>query len=365
MVWSYWFVNTITGEKQLQVEPAGGSFGRVLNAAGSGSHVFKLGDRRLPRQRWWELTEPWARTLVQCWDDVPVYAGLITGRPYSRDSQTLTVTHTDIRSLFLDRYPFGVASYWADELNRVPGKLTITNKSIVAALAKVLEQGMLGPVGAADYTLPVVLPSTGTAGSFSRTFENFNFQNVADIMAELQEMDGGPDVEFAPRWSSSGRLEWVLRAGALTGGTFEWHLEAEQSPVSSFTVAEDALKQVTGTFGVGQGSGADMIVGGTPGVATAAIPARDVIVKWQNVPTDAEASSLAKEHVAAHRDPTVQPALKVLASTVDPTTLILGSTIRTYDLDDPWLPDGWTDQRLIGVSGGVGEEIVLTVQGVR
>lgn len=47
------------------------------------------------------------------------------------------------------------------------------------------------------------------------------------------------------------------------------------------------------------------------------------------------------------------------------TTLILGSTIRTYDLDDPWLPDGWTDQRLIGISGGVGEEITLTVQGAR
>ena len=366
MVWSWWFCDTITGVKQLQVEPFGGSWSRLLNSAESGSHDFPLGDRRLSRDAWRALTTPWARTLVQCWDGVPVYAGLVTGRPYDRDKQQLTVRHTDFRAILKARYPFGVSAYWADEANGIPGKLVIEGKSLVAAAAKVVEQGMLGPsYASASYALPVVLPSTGTAGSFTRTFENFNLRTVSDVLDELQSTEGGPDIEFAPRWSSSGTLEWVMRAGALTGGLFEWHLGVSKAIPSSVQVEEDALTQWTGVMGVGQGSGADMIIGGTPGAPAAAIPARDTVVKWSDVPTHTQAAALAREELAAHKDPTVQPAVKVRASQVSPSDLVLGSTVRLFEQDDPWMPDGWTTRRLIGVAGGVGEELTLTVQEVR
>lgn len=366
MSWSYWFCDTITGVKQLQVEPASGSFGRLLNTAGSGSHTFKLGDRKLSREVWRGLTTPWARTLVQCWEGDPVYAGVITGRPYNPGTMTLTLPHTDIRSMFMARYPFGVASYWADELAGIPGNLTVTNRSIVAALGLVVQAGLQGPPGAAPYALPIVLPTLTTPGAFSRVFENFNFAKVADIITELQELDGGPDVDFAPRWSASGTLEWVLRAGALTGGTFEFNLSAADNPVASFDVAEDALKQVTGVFGVGRGSGADMVVGGTPGAPVVGIPARDEVAKWTHVPTNAEASSLAREQVRVNQYPKTQPALKVLASTVDPRTLVLGSKVSTFLRDDPFLLDGpdngWTHYRLVGFNGGVGQELTLEVR---
>ena len=361
-MWSWWFVDTVTGVKQLEVTPKGGSWSRFLNTDASGSHEFHLADRALPRETWWGLTTPWARTLVQCWNDTPVWAGVVTGRPYARGTRVLTVRHADLRAIFKRRYPFGVPSYWADEANRVPGKLVITNKSLVAAAATVLQQGMLGPVGAATYTLPVVLPSTGTAGGFSTVYENFNFQKVTDILDELQSMDGGPDIEFSPRWGSSGALEWVARVGSLSGNSFDWHLDAKSSPVASAVFEEDALNQATGVFGIGQGSGADMVVGGTPWATVANIPAQDVTVSWKHVKTDVDAASLAREHLSTLTYSTRLPELKVRASVIDPTMLVLGSTIRLHDQDDPWLPDGWTDYRLVGVAGGVGEELTLTVE---
>jgi hypothetical protein len=369
-VWSFWFCDTVTGVRQLQVFPSEGSWSVLLNAGGDGSHKFKLGERRLPRETWRALTTPWARTLVQCWNGIPRYAGVVTGRPYDRATQTLDVQHADVRTMFLKRYPFGTAGYWANEALRIPGTLTITGKSLRAAVGLVLQAGLTGPAGGAPYGLPIVLPSLTEAGTFSKVYENFNFKKVSEIIGELQDMDGGPDIDFTPRWSTTGALEWVARIGspavpALTGNTLEWHMETRKPVVSAGSMGEDALKQITGVYGVGRGTGPDIIVGGTVGAAVAAIPARDDHVKWDNADTIAEATSFARERLAANKYPTTEPKLKVRASHVDPNTLVLGSAIRLHDKNDPWLPDGWTDYRLLGASGGVDEDIALIVQGVR
>lgn len=368
-MWSFWLCNTRTGEKLLRVEPESGSWGRALNVSDSGSHVFPLAGTKIPRQTWWELTTPWDRTIVQCWNDVPVYAGLITGRPYDWTTKKVTLKSTDVRSIFLARYPFGANSYWADASETTPGRLVLSNLSLRAIAANVIEQGLIGPLS--NYGLPIWRTSTSEAGPHSRVYENFNFQKVADILDELQNSDGGPDIEFAPQWSpTTGWLEWVMRAGsptvpALTGGTFEFNLTAAKSGIAGFSIDEDALKQVTGVFGVGEGSGADMVVGGTPGASIADIPARDDVVNYRNAKTREEASSLGREYLAAHRKATWQPSFSVRASEVDPTKLVLGSEVGIYDKGDPWNPDGWQRYRLTGISGGVGEQVSLTVQGAR
>lgn len=368
-MWSTLFYSTRPGEKQLAVEAESGSWGRSLNMSDSGSHVFPLAATEIPRQTWYELTTPWDRTIVQCWNGVPVYAGLITGRDYNWATKKLTIKSTDIRSMFLARYPFGVNSYWSDVAETIPGRLVLTNLSWRAIAANIVEQGLLGPTS--RYALPIVLPSRTESGPHSLTVENFNFRKVADLLDEIQSMDGGPDIEFAPRWSpTTGRLEWVMRTGtpaapAMTGGKFEFNLTAAKSGLAGFSINEDAMKQVTGVFGVGEGSGADMVVGGTPGVFADDIPARDEVVNYRTAKNRQEASSLAREHVAAHRRSTWEPSFSVRASEVDPTSLVLGSEIGIYDKGDPWNPDGWQRYRLTGISGGVDEQISLTVQGAR
>lgn len=369
VTWSYWLCDTITGDLLLEVEPASGSWSRLLNVSGQGRHTFSLGDRLISRDDWRDNTTPWARTLLQCWDDAPVYAGLITGRPYDRDTSMLTLNTTDFRSLLQFRYPWGDSSYWEDEAAGLVGRLVIENKTMVSAVGIVLEQSLIGPVSAlATYSLPLVLPSLTDVGSFSTVYENFNFQKTSDILSEIQEMDGGPDIEFSPRWASAGRFEWLARVGALTGGTFEFDLTSPTSPVSSVKVAEDALKQVTGVIGVGEGSGPTIIVGGGYGggiVTPADIPSREETAVWRMVKTIPDAVALSIERLAAYKYPTVQPGLTVQASEVSPADLVLGSTVTLIDDGDPFLPDGESDWRLIGLSGGVEGELTLNVQGVR
>lgn len=363
MTWSYWLCDTITGAKLLRVEPESGSWARRLNMAESGQHSFVLNDPAA-RDLWTNITAPWSRTFVQCWDDEPVYAGLITGTPYDFDSQTLTVRHVDFRAILLARFPFGEDSYWVDQIEFGEiGSLTITNKSLVSAAGLVVEQGLIGPPGEANYSLPVVLPSLVESGTFSTVYNNYNLQRVSDILDELQEMDGGPDIEFAPRWTANA-LEWVMRAGALTGNEFEFNLSAGKSPASSYKVNIDGLKQVTGVFGVGQGYGTNLVIGGTPGADPYIIPARDDLSLWKMVKTNAHATALAYERIARYRNPTRQPSIKVQASEVSPLDLVLGSAVTVITAGDPFLPDGPVTYRLIGLSGGVGDELTLAMQEV-
>ena len=368
-MWSYTMCDSRTGARLLDVTPSAGRWSAELNASGFGAHVFQLGDRELTRELWRDLTTPWSRTLVQSWAGVPVYAGLISGRPYDRDAQRLTVESVDVRDLFRARYPFGVNSYWQPGTGEtVPGKLVLSGLSLRAIAARVMQESLVGPES--TYSMPINLPSAVEAGAHSRTFENFNFQSTADILSELQETAGGPDIHFQPVWGAGG-LEWNMVAGSssvpqFVGSSFEFNLTAEKHGLSSISLAEDALKQVTGVFGVGQGSGADLIVGGTPGASVAGIPARDVVVNRRMAKSKPEVSAFAFEQVAAFKWPTTQPSYSTLASGPVPVSdLRIGSLIRTFDEGDPWMPDGWSTHRVVGLSGGVDETVKLTVEALR
>lgn len=369
MTWSYVFCDTITGDKVFEstdlvlVEPSSGPWSKRLNVGGNGHNVFELGDfvSSARRNEWRNATIPWARTLVVCWDAVPRYAGVIAGRPYDPFTRKLTIRHVDLRTLFLARYPFGEDSYWENESLGIPGKLVIENKSIAAAVATVLHAATTGPAGGADYSLPITLPSMSTSGTFDAVYENYNFRKVAHVLDELQSMDGGPDIEFRERWLA-GKLDWETRVGTLTGGSFTFDLDAEDGKVTAFNTGEDAMKQVTGVFGVGQGYGKTMVVGGTPGVTVADIPARDDHVAWKMVKTNEHASKMAKERLRVFKSPTVQPRIKVLATEVSPTSLVLGSSVTVQKVDDPFMLDAPKTYRLIGLSGDTGLEIELLIE---
>ena len=369
MSWSFWVCDTRTGVKQLQVFPSGGSFGRTLNAAGQGgSDTFPLAASKLSRAQWKDLTTPWRRTLVRCWDGVPVYAGVITGRSYDRDTKTLTVRHADIRALLAKRFPFGVNSYYANGVSGAPGKLVLTNLSLRAIAANVVQQGLIGPHPI--YSLPIVFPTLSEPGPYSRTYFNYNFATVPSALQELQDVDGGPDIDFAPRWSASGTLEWEMRAGtpatpALTGGTFEFNLTSEECPLTHVNVDEDGSKQVNGMFTIGAGSEEDMRVAGR-GIGDygeTIFPALDGTQSLKDIDDLNTLSLHSFSAINVQQNPTKQWGMSLLASGYPGLNrLTLGSTLRVYSKDDPWIDDGYASLRLIGFSGDMTENITLDVQ---
>lgn len=367
-MWTFWICDTRTGARQLQVYPTqDGTFSRLLNAGGYGKNSFLLTDQdgRATPMRDKELTTLWIRTLVRCWNDVPIYAGLIEAREFDWDTHLLTIEHTDVRTLFTARYPFGVSSYWADEPNHIPGQLDIVGKSLRSAAGIIVQAGLTGPF--ATYSMPIVLPSLVEAGLFTETFFNYHFSTVADLLDDIQNMNGGPDIDFEPRWSASGSLEWLMRVGStaapsISRSLFEFNMSAEERRLTGVKVREDGSSQITGQFSIGEGSEQDMLVGGD-GVGAAAAIALDVAESFKTQTSQDVLASFSTAAIVALASPTVQWTIGKLAS-VEPSLDVfpLGSLPRLMFSDDAWEADNFVDLRLVSISGDMSEKLSLDVQ---
>jgi hypothetical protein len=378
--WRCWIVDTRTGVKQLEVFPSSGTWSRVLNGAGRGTHTFKLPGNRLPEDHPdynpmvdHSLTRLWSRTLVVCRETggaafgvLPpvVFSGIITRRRYHQPSKTLTLTEVDIRTLLGRRWPFGPASYWANEGLHIPGRLVCEGLSYRAIIARILEMSLSGTSDI--YSLPFVLPPLGEAGPFKRIYENYDFVTAADAIDDIQDSDFGPDVDFEGRWNWMGNHEWNVRTGTpdapqLSGETFDFDMSVEQPRLTNLSETEDGNNMMTGQASIGLGSEQAMRVGGWGLEGSAQIPALDVTELYK---TEIDEPTLASYSVAAIKalgQPTVQYEFGMLASQ-EPGVVPLASIFRITNNDDPWIPDGHKDLRLISIAGDMTEKLTVDVQ---
>jgi hypothetical protein len=363
-MWSYWICDTRTGAKLVPVEPSiPGRIGHRLSGGVSGQTTFILNDSSVLLDD--DLTRPWARTLVLCWNDVVKYAGLIVRDPFDEDEQTLTVHHQDIEMFLEDsRYPFGTSSYWADEPNHIPGSITITGKSVRAAVGKLVEQSCLGP--SPIYSLPIVLPNLSEAGPFTDTFHNYNFESLGEHLSNFRAL--GFDIEFEPRWSTSGTLEWLLRVGttdspSIEGDIYDFDQTAEKRRLKNVSYERDGTLQLTGQFGVGRGSEALMRVGGDGIEGTATIPARDSLEFYKNESSESRLAEYGLAAVVAHEHPTFNWSMSMLA-TEEPgfENMRMGVLLKMAWAGSRRIPDGPHATRLIGWTVQDGDTIQLDAQ---
>lgn len=358
MTWSHWICDTFSGSRLMLVSPAQERWQTSITAIGAGSHSFALRDEetRLPRGTWRDLSTPWVRTLVSCWDDVPQYAGLVNRREYDQRTGTLVLKSIELREVLAIRMPFTVPEYDPNGVRAVVGK------SLRGIMRQILDWGTNRGTGT-DWTLPLVLPAD-QGGAESRSWQMYNFETVEQLLSQIEGAEGGPDLHLRPRWGATGALEWEARIGAPTlgGPTFEWDMTADEIGLTSFSVVEDASMQLTGVFSLGSGSEADMRVGQSPftGIAGTRIPNLDATRSFKTIADKSQLDQRALAELRAFREPSLAISAATLASEVLPS-MILGSTVRAWIEGDDFLPDGWLTSTVTGMSGDLSEQITLEV----
>lgn len=367
MTWSYWLCETTTGRRLATFEPTEGRWNRRLNVVGQGTHALlasTLGTgptaaaRRASRKA---LTLPWARTLVQCWDDVPTYAGLITGLGFKRSTRQLVLDSLDLRALLARRTMFDWYGYGEGRVIRFG-----TNLSMAGNARSIVRSGFRLPGGAEafDYDVPIVFESGGAGPVNRREWWNYNIPNVEAELADLQDEEGGPDVDFLPRWAADGSLEWLMRSVAVGGKALEWNLTAEQNGLVDVGQKVDALRQATVVHVSGDGQEADMKVKSASLTSTpAGMPKLERVESYSQKGDDAVLRGLANSALALYRNPTTQDSLAIRADGKPGVAdLALGQPVRLYSRDDEWFDDGWVERELVGFSGGIDNTITLQVQ---
>lgn len=353
MAWSYWICDTITGQKQLLVNPVSGSWERKLNGVGSGQHTFVVQGHPFGRARWRDLLDQkWNRTLVVCWETVPVYAGIITAAD-PQSNGTVVVSHYELRAIFDRRFPFTVSGY-------TEGTRYIPDRTLRGMVYQMLVQAV---TGAPRRSLPLAFPAFDEAGSEDRVLYNYEFISIEQAIREVQDSDNGPDIDFQPRWTFDGKLQWLIRVGTpfLDGPAFELNPTAPQSRVISVSGQTQGDRMVTAVHAIGKGEEEDMRVGGAEIGGTT--PALEVARPFKTIDDLNALNAHALSEAETFAVPIMQPAVTLPASMVMPN-LLPGSTVRLLFEDHWWFLDEPMNMRCVSFSGDGTASISLSVQEV-
>lgn len=332
------------------VEASGGDWQR--GAVAQKSHFFQLEDLGLTRPQAHDLFgkhRPRDRVLTQTWAGVPIYHGLIIDSTYDPATGELQVFHDDIRELASGRWLYGIGGYDPNLRFLWQG---LSLRGLAARVASVI---YTAPISGA-WPLPVTIPPEEIGGDELDVWA-WQFRSGEDLFQELESMPNGPDLDFHPRLTGT-TYGWDLRIGTpyLSGPTFEYHLQAEESPLTDVQVRTIGQEKITGVFGVGEGSERDMIVGGAAAPVSAGL-ARDTILTDKSAHL-AKINKLSLAHLASRLNTAEYWTFNARTNAsdengIDLAALRIGSTIRIESQGDPWIDDGFTNHRVLGFSGTV------------
>jgi len=362
-MWSFMVHDLITGAPIGPIELDANQMGRKINDTDTGRSSFTI-PPRMSRARLLDLTQPRSRVLVKRWDGAPRYAQVIQERKYDERNPTqFELVHEDLRGAIMARRTTFGSNGYSGNLD-INNGLVITNTALISVPALLFWAGSEGPTS--NYDLPVYLPegkltnalahSLALAGTYTKTWWDYDGKVVDTAMREVQSLSGGPDVFYEPRYDGNGWLQWLMRIGDLSGTTTDFNMTAAKRKFFDGTWTENDLNSANVLYAFGNGSEQGKKV--KTAQATPTLPAAERIVSYADEETDSILQSHADADLALWQKPTVQWS----GSTFADVDLRVGGTIRLYHKDHPVHADGWTSTEMLGDSSDLTDHVTLDFQ---
>ncbi|PRB01745.1 hypothetical protein [Microbacterium sp. MYb64] len=202
------------------------------------------------------------RTVLACAiGDTILAGGPIWSHTYDRDQKVLTLDALGMWSYFDHRYVLPLAAASIDTTQFIIPDPSAAGKTkpnpAVGTYLTGLEYGTIAKrwvQQAQAWTggnVPIVFEAD-RVGTRERNFEGSDFKNLGTVLAQLSQIEGGPDIRFMPQFTPDMLgIQWALQTGTdasplLASATvFEWPMDVPRSPVSSLKVTADATRLAT------------------------------------------------------------------------------------------------------------------------
>jgi hypothetical protein len=340
----FFSVSTSSWADKIELPTFDFTGGRALNGGRGGSATFHVRDPWVSEVVTDTSIAHLERMLVAEEDGNAVYAGIIYDVVEDLDAGTVVVSHFDAAWwIMARRYVLNVRGSGAP----AGAPLTLTSKTLATIAFRLVANGMDGdPAG--RYELPLIM-NADVAGSHSRTYEGFKFITVEDALQEVIKTDGGPFVDFDTQWDNATEtFRWVMRAGDLTQGLWEWDATAIKTEVFGPKLRTNAEKVANRVIGTGEGSGEDMIARSDESFAGSSFPALERVSSYQDIHDGVQLQDRTTADLNAANELTKQFTFKIpVGGTVKLGDLILGGTCRVKTSGFRFLDAGWHDWRLI------------------
>jgi len=271
--------NTVTGQVVGDLPfTAVPTWSRALNGSGTLSGVaVPLNPTRLDSDMARRLREPWRWTVLWCYGQSILQAGILSSVTVD-DTQKPSVASLSTTTVweFLTRKRLVVTpgqDIGTDAANVVfgPSVADAANRGLsLHSIARRLVE--LATVNAdPTYRLPIVLPNP-IAGTNVRTYLGSDLATTGTRLAELTQVDQGPEVEFSPEFgvSTQGYFRWRMRVGnnrlGQLGFPHAWDYQRALLSLSTGIDGVDMTFQVTS-----KGQDTRTVSSATPPVASGAL----------------------------------------------------------------------------------------------
>jgi len=361
-MWSFMLHDLITGAPICPLELDSNQMGRRINDTDTGRSSFTI-PSRMSRAQLLSTTQPRSRVLVKRWNGVPRYAHVIKTRTWDERTQSVGLVHEDLRGAITTRRTTFGSNGYSGNLD-INNGLVITDTALVSVPALLFWAGSEGPTP--NYDLPVYLPegkltnalahSLALPGTYTKTWWDYDGKIVDTAMREVQDLDGGPDVFYEPRYDANGWLQWLMRIGDLSGATADFNMTAAKRKFFDGTWEENDGNAANVLYAFGNGSERGKKV--KTAQTSPTLPAAERIVPYGDEESDSILQSHANADLAVWKNPTVQWN----GSTFAEVGIRAGGTVRLYHKDHPVHADGWTSLVLLGDSSDLTNQIPLSLQ---
>jgi len=401
----YFIGNLMTGRRLQSLPVLRGPWDDRLHVAETIGVTVDLNDPDVQALGLRNSATPAQAFLAVVENQTVMAAGPIWTRDYDRPNRTLELGAAGLASLWDHRMilPILAASIGVDQFT-IPDPLDATKTIPNPALSTALLGMSLGTIAkrlvqqARTWTggnVPVVFQAdefvTDPTGAHDRTYIGANFKPVWEAIQDLMNVIGGPEVNFLPRFTSDNLgIEWLMQTGTeaqpliTSPSVLAWDLTVPESPISDFSIHEDASGMGSLAWQTG-GSQNSMVLVARAYDATlvnANFPLLEKVdTSHSSVSVQGTLDGYAASDVLAGRTTnevwsfTVR-AYPVADSDGAPSAPTVGDYtvgdfcdifIAPYDpatgMNDPYLTEGGTFRmRIIGISGDEqGEEIKLSL----
>lgn len=373
MAFNAFIFETATGRVVLRDLPYVGepTYMREINREGSLSFRVVIGDVSVPPTTSLRaLFTPWRFSVGIAWDDYIVQAGPVITSQFDDTSTVLTVTCGGLWRL-LNRRTIVHPSYALSPttggslLNLGAANNEIVYTSSLHTIAKKLVQDSCSRSG---FSLPIDYPAD-IAGSNTRTYPLYDLASVGQRLLELTQVQGGPDVDFAPYFdlANPGYVRWNMRIGnpvlSQSGADIYWDYG---TGLRSVSVDSDGSSMVTGNFVKGNGTEEGSLIAYQRDTTRTALgwPATELIDQRSSITDGNVLQGHADSNVALWKNPVELWDAVVRVDTLpDLGTYSPGDFARFNIQDHRWIPPGLYLQRILGFqSGGQVNEISLILQ---
>jgi hypothetical protein len=366
MSWSAYLFQTVTGNIGPRIELASASWDISLNDIETLSVEVKKSSLPLVEREYW--LAPWWAGIILFYETTPIFAGPIISKPVEVET-SLRIDCGGIRALLAERLVVREFTDWS-ELSE--DKIGYFGVSLGTIAKEVVKQSMMKPGGYLPISFPL-LDQSSADEDHQRVYMSFNVANLDCnyVLTKLSEASRGPDIMFKPRLISDSKFVWDMWTGTEDNPRIRqfhtpiWDTTPVSGSVAKLQITETGAYQTHRVFSVGAGSDAGTLIRVVENLepTSRGFPLLEKYIKTGDSENPDTVIRWGKADLEANLQPLQEISMNVRADGVNPLGQFWpGDEVELIMKDWFALPDGAHKVRLLQMSGGLTQDVRISLQ---